>query len=118
MMLLDQERQSAKEAVADLSRRLTAANEKVQAHREQIIEHEAAIRQLTDRNDALTTVVDEKVAENAELSSSLENQRAQQNVLQREFAAYKDEHRISGDLEALQAAVVGLQKKLEEKQEE
>jgi hypothetical protein len=53
-----------------------------------------------------------------ELAASLEKEIAQGKALRKEFEAYKDEHKISGDLAALQEAVAGLQEKLDEKQEE
>jgi hypothetical protein len=52
------------------------------------------------------------------LSANLEKQMAHRESLQREFDAYKDEHKISGDLLTLQSAVSALQKRLEKKSDE
>ncbi len=116
MVLLDQERLAVKEAVMDLTAKLGASNDKAQEYREQVIERDAAIRKLTDQNTGLAKQLTEKETERANLKSALEEKTTQGQALQREFETYKGEHRMSGELEALQVAVTGLQEKLDKKQ--
>jgi len=49
MVLLDQERQAAKESTAQLAHQLAEASEKAQSHREKTIELEMTIRELKSR---------------------------------------------------------------------
>ncbi|MFK8162336.1 MAG: DNA-binding protein [Lewinella sp.] len=116
MVLLDQERLATKEAVTDLTAKLDASNDKVQEYREQGIKRDAAARQLGDQNRRLTEQLTGKETESAKLKAALEKEKTRGQALQREFEAYKDEHRMSGELAALQLAVTGLQQKLGEKQ--
>jgi len=46
----------------------------------------------------------------------LEEQKAASLFIQRKFELYKEEHKITGELGAIQEAVAALQAKLEEKQ--
>ena len=107
---------AGKEAVTDLTAKLGASNDKTQEYREQVIQREAAIRQLSDQNKVLAKQLAGKEFESAKLKTTLEKEITQGQALQRKFEAYKDEHRISGELEALQVAVTGLQEKLDKKQ--
>jgi hypothetical protein len=53
----------------------------------------------------------------SELSTALKEQNMPVSSIQREFQAYKEEYKISGDLGALQTAVAAMQAKLELRQE-
>jgi len=53
----------------------------------------------------------------SELSTALKEQKTHVPSIQREFQAYKEEYKISGDLGALQTAVAAMQAKLELRQE-
>ena len=117
MVLLDRERQAAKEVTAQLTRQLADMSEKAQTHREKAIELEANIRQLTEQNNRLESDLDQKTAKRSELSAALAQQQAHALLMQREFEAYKEAHKISGDLGALQIAVATLQAKMEEKRD-
>lgn len=117
MVLLDQERQAAKESAAQLNGQLTAVSDKAQVSREKVIEMESTIRQMSGQNDKLELNLGKETARSAELSANLEKQMAHRASLQREFDAYKDEHKISGDLLTLQSAVAALQKRLDRKSE-
>ena len=113
MVLLDQERLAAKEEVTVLTAKLGVSNDKTQEYREQVIERDAVIRQLNDQSTALNEQIIGKDTESAKLKVNLEEGKAQRKALQREFEAYKDEHRLSGELEALQAAIAQMQTQLE-----
>ncbi|MFK8047011.1 MAG: hypothetical protein AB8B81_01130 [Halioglobus sp.] len=64
----------------------------------------------------LTKQLAGKETEGAKLKAILEKEIAQRQTIQRKFEVYKDEHKMSGELEALQVAVTSLQEKLDEKQ--
>jgi hypothetical protein len=51
------------------------------------------------------------------LQASLEEQKAQAVSIDREFSAYREEHKLSGDLSALQDAVAGLQTRIREQRD-
>ncbi len=52
---------------------------------------------------------------NAELQESLDDQKSLTVSVEREFSAYKEEHKLGGELGALQDAVIVLQNQLREK---
>jgi chromosome segregation ATPase len=118
MVLLDNERQAAKDSTATLTNQLAEWRDTAQAHREKTIELEAMVRQFGERNTKLETDLAEKEEEASTLSTTLQLEQQQQNTLQRDFDAYREEHKISGDLGALQAAVNALQNRLEKHGEE
>lgn len=117
MVLLDQERQTVKDAAAQLSGQLAEMSDKAQSHREKAIEQEATIRELKRQKVKLEADLAEAAARCSELSTTLENQKAQALSIQRDYQAYKEEHKISGDLGALQTAVAAMQAKLYERQD-
>ena len=118
MILLDQERQAAKESTTQLTKELKEVRDKAQSSREHSIELEATLRQLTDRNGKLASELAGEAARRSELSIALEEQQGHTSRIQGDFKTYKEEHKISGDLGALQAAVAALQAKLEDRQDE
>lgn len=118
MMLLDQERQSAKESKAQLTEQLAEASDKTQSHREKVIVLEAKIRELKGQNGQLASDLTERAGQCSELSAALEDQKMRASSLENEFESYKEQHKISGDLSALQSAVAAMQAKLEERQNE
>jgi len=115
MVLLDQERQSAKEAAAQLTAQVSEANGSAQAQREKTIVLESSVRQLMTERDTLQLGLQEQAAQCAELSTALRKEKERRAVLQRDFDDYKKEYKASGDLEAVRKAVTGLQKQLKEK---
>jgi chromosome segregation ATPase len=117
MVLLDKERQAAKESTVQLTDQLAEVSDKAQSHREKAIALEAKIRELNGQSGKLESALAETTARCSKLSTALEDQKTQASSIQREFEAYKEEHKISGDLEALQTAVAALQAKLEERQD-
>jgi chromosome segregation ATPase len=117
MVLLDKERQAAKESTVQLTDQLAEVSDKAQSHREKVIALEAKIRELNGQSGKLESALAETTARCSKLSTALEDQKTQASSIQREFEAYKEEHKISGDLEALQTAVAALQAKLEERQD-
>jgi chromosome segregation ATPase len=118
MMLLDQERQAAKESSTQLIEQLSEETEKAQTHREKTIELEATIRELNGQNGKLASNYEEAEARCSELTTALEDQQSRASSLQREFEAYKEQYKISGDLEALQSAVAAMQAQLDERKDE
>jgi hypothetical protein len=72
---------------------------------------------LNGQSGKLESALAETTARCSKLSTALEDQKTRASSIQREFEAYKEEHKISGDLEALQTAVAALQAKLEERQD-
>ena len=118
MVLLDQERQAAKKSTAQLTHQLSDVNDKAQSHHEKAIELEATIRELTGQNGKLELDLVEKAARCSELSKVLDEEKVHASSIERDFQAYKQEHKISGDLGALQSAVAALQAKLEQRQDE
>lgn len=79
----------------DLADKLGGPNDKAQQYREQVIERDAAIRQLITQNELLTEQISGKVTESVEPAVPLEEEIAQGKALRKEFEAYKDEHKIS-----------------------
>jgi chromosome segregation ATPase len=118
MVLLDQERQAAKESTAQLTDQLAKMSDNAQSHREKAVELEATIRELKGQNGKLDSDLAETTAQCSELSTALEAQKTLTSSIQRKFEAYKKEYKISGKLGALQTAVAALQAKLEERQDE
>ena len=118
MMLLDQERQAAKESTAKLTEQLAEMSDKALSHREKAIELEASIRELKGLKGKLDSELMETTIQCSELLTALEAQKTHASSIQSEFEAYKKEYKISGDLGALQTAVATMQAKLEEWQEE
>jgi chromosome segregation ATPase len=118
MVLLDQERQAAKESTAQLSDQLAKVSEKAQSHREKAIELDATIRELKGQNGKLEIDLTGTKSRCSELSTALEAQKKRASSIQSEFEAYKKEYMISGNLGALQTAVAAMQAKLEERQDE
>jgi chromosome segregation ATPase len=93
-------------------------SDKAQSHREKAIELEATIRELKGQNGKLESDLMEAPAKCSKLSIAVEDQKTQVSSVEREFEAYREEHRISGDLGALQTAVAAMAEKLEERQDE
>ena len=118
MVLLDKERQAAKESSANLAHQLAEVSEKAQYHREKTIELETTIRELKGQNGKLASDLTESTARCSEMSTALEDQKTRVSSIQSEFVAYKEQYKIGGDLGALQAAVAAMQAKLEERQDE
>ena len=118
MVLLDQERQPAKESAAQLTEQLAEMSGKAQSHREKAIALEATIRELKGQNGKLEADLAETTVRCSELSTNLEDQKMHVSSIQNEFEAYKEEYKISGNLEALQTAIAEMQAKLEERQDE
>jgi chromosome segregation ATPase len=118
MMLLDQERQAAKESTAKLTEQLAEISDKAQSHREKTIEQEATIRELKGQNGKLESGLVEIKAQCSELSSALEAHKNHSSSIQSEFESYKKEHKIGSEIGALQTAVAALQAKVEERQDE
>jgi len=116
VVLLDQERQAAKEAAAQLTEQLAEITNKAQLSREKVVELESTARQLTGVNSVLESNLSKKKGVCQELSDALDEQKAASSFIQREFELYKEEHKLSGELGAIQEAVVALQAKLDEKQ--
>jgi chromosome segregation ATPase len=112
MVLLDQERQAAKESTAQLSDQLDKLSDKAQSHREKAIELEATIRELKGQNSKLDSGLAETTAQCSELSTALEAQETLTSSIQSEFESYKKEHKIGGEIGALQTAVAAMQAKL------
>jgi chromosome segregation ATPase len=118
MVLLDQERQAAKESTAKLTDQLAQMSDKAQSHREKAIALEATIRELKGQNGKLDSDLAETTAQCSELSTALVTQNTRASSIQSEFEAYKKEYKISGNLGALQTAVAAMQAKLEERRDE
>lgn len=118
MLILDQERQAAKESTAQLANQLAEMSDKTQSNREKVIKLEGITRELKRENGQLEENLTEAMAQRSEISAALEGQQTHGLSIQKEFDAYKDQHKISGDLGALQTAVATMQAKLEERQEE
>ena len=112
MVLLDQERQEAKAAELRLSGILEKITQKVQAQRDTIIALETSVKELTHQNEKLDSELAARLANNAALQTSLEQQKAATTSIEREFTAYKQQHALGGELGALQDAVAGLQAQL------
>lgn len=115
MVMHDQERQAAKESVTQLSKELRESSDKTQRHREEVIEQEGVVRQLTSEKGDLAVELQARVAQCEVFTAALEKERNRFLMLQRDFDAYKKEHRVSGDLGALQDAVKALQKQVSSK---
>tara|TARA_R100001480_G_scaffold136521_1_gene133631 strand:- start:4876 stop:5886 length:1011 start_codon:yes stop_codon:yes gene_type:complete len=113
MMLLDQERQSAKESNAQTILQLSQVTEKAQVHREKCIKLETSIRELKEQNSKLDTSLVESVAHCSQLSASLAAQKTHSLTVQSEFEAYKKQYKMSGDLETLRSAVAAMQAQLD-----
>jgi chromosome segregation ATPase len=118
MVLLDQERQSAKASVAELGTELRMVRDQLQSSRETAIALEARIRQREEENGKLALAVSQESARCSELSSALGQQQQLTTKIRGEFADYKKAYKLSGDLGALQAAVTELQAKLQERKDE
>lgn len=113
MMLLDQGRQESKAAMNKLSSDLEKMTQQSQSNREAVIALESTVKALTRQNEKLESdlVVQEEYS--SELQVNLEERSTKADSIEREFNAYKEEHRLSGDLGTLQAAVAGLQAQLQ-----
>jgi predicted nucleic acid-binding Zn-ribbon protein len=85
-----------------------------QAHssRETVVALESTIKELTRHNAKLESDLANQVESQSELQATLEEKRARAASIEREFIAYQEAHRLSGDLGALQEAVAGLQAQL------
>lgn len=67
------------------------------------------VKELTRQNEKLESDFSIQVESNATLRNSLEDQTTRTDSILQEFSAYKEEHKLSGDLSALQEAVARLQ---------
>ncbi len=103
---------------ATCSNQLAEVSDKAQTHREKAIEQEATIRELKGQKGKLESDLVDTTAMCSSLSTALEDQTTKVSSIQNEFEAYKEEYKISGNLEALQTAVAEMQAKLEERQDE
>ena len=73
---------------------------------------ESTVKELTRQNEKLESDLEAQLKVISELQASLEEQKAEAASIEREFSAYKEEHKMSGDLRALQDAVALLQDQL------
>lgn len=89
--------------------------QKSQSGREAVVALESTVKELTRQNDKLESDLAAQLDVSSGLQASLEDQKAQAASIEREFSAYKEEHKLSGDLGALQDAVAVLQDQLREK---
>ncbi len=115
MVLLDHERQEAKEAESKLAGNLEKVTQKVQSQRETIISLETSVTEFTRQNEKLDSEMATWVENNSALQTSLEEQRASTALIEREFKEYKKQHALGSELGALQEAVAGLQAQLTER---
>jgi len=112
MMLLDQERLEAKAHSKTLAGDLEKMAQKSQTAREAMVALESTVEELTRQNDRLESDLVAQVEVSSELKARLEDQKAQTVAIEREFSAYKEEHKLSGDIGALQDAVAMLRDQL------
>ncbi len=112
MVLLDQERQEAKETVSKLSGNLEKVTQKFQTQRDTIIALETSVTELTRQNEKLDAEMVTRVETNTALQTSLEEQKAATASIKQEYIAYKEQYALGGELGALQDAVAGLQAQL------
>lgn len=117
MMLLDQERVEAKAHSKKLAGDLEKMTQKSQTAREAMVALESTVKELTRQNDRVESDLAAQVKVSSELQASLQEQKAQTTSIEREFNAYKEEHKLSGNLGALQDAVAVLQDQLREKKD-
>jgi chromosome segregation ATPase len=115
MVLLDQERQEAKENESKLSDNLEKIAQKAQSQRDTIVALEISVTELTRQNEELDSELAARVESNTVLQISLEEQKAVTTSIEQEFTAYKQQHALGGELGALQDAVAGLQAQLTER---
>ena len=109
MMLLDRERQEAKSAMAKLSEDLAGMTQRAQLNRETVVALETTVGNLTKHKEKLESQLATYEERLSVAISSLEAQRTQTSTLERQFASYKEENKLSGELGALQNAVAELQ---------
>ena len=109
MKLMDQERQEVKSEMAKLTEDLAGMTQRVQSSRESIVALETNVSELTRSKAKLERDLNAKEDTLRSATSALETQRAQAVKIAREFAAYKADHKLSGEISALQGAVVALQ---------
>jgi chromosome segregation ATPase len=112
MVLLDKERQSAKDATAQLSSELAKVQDKAQSHREKTIALEAVVRQLTEQKGKLEVELTRKEEAFSDLWTTLQEEKKRGASVQRDFDAYREEHKIGGQLADLQATITALQEKM------
>jgi hypothetical protein len=117
MMLLDQERVEAKAHSKKQAGDLEKMTQKLQSAREAMVALESTVKELTKQNDKLESDLAAQLEVSSDLQSNLEEKKAQAVSIEREFSAYKEEHKLSGDLGALQDAVALLQDQLREKKD-
>jgi len=117
MMLLDQGRVEAKAHSKKLAGDLEKMAQKSQTAREAMVALESTVKELTRQNDKLESDLAAQLEVSSDLQSNLEEKKAQAVSIEREFSAYKEEHKLSGDLGALQDAVAVLQGQLREKKD-
>lgn len=117
MILLDQERLEAKTHSKKLASDLEKINQKSQSAREAVVVLESTVKELTRQNDKLESDLAAQLEVSSELQAGLEDQKAQAASIEREFSAYRGEHKLSGELGALQDAVAVLQYQLREKKD-
>jgi chromosome segregation ATPase len=117
MILLDQERLEAKTHSKKLASDLEKMTQKAQSAREAMVALESTVKELTRQNDKLESDLAVQLEVSSDLQSNLEEKKAQTVSIEREFSAYKEEHKLSGDLGALQDAVAVLQNQLREKKD-
>ncbi|PLW67749.1 hypothetical protein C0039_15120 [Pseudohalioglobus lutimaris] len=115
MVLLDQERLEAKTNAKKLTANLEQISQKSQAAREAIVGLETRVNELTRQNGQLESDIAVQLETNAELQESLESQKLLTQSVEREFSVYKEEHKLGGELVALQEAVAVLQQQLRDK---
>ncbi|MAL95874.1 MAG: hypothetical protein CME40_12425 [Haliea sp.] len=115
MVLLDQERLEAKANAKKLTADLEKMSHKSQTAREAVVALETKVNELTRQKDKLESDIATHLEANAELQESLDDQKSLTVSVEREFSAYKEEHKLGGELGALQDAVIVLQNQLREK---
>ena len=108
----NEERQEAKASRGELTGQLDELRDRVQIHREKNIELETAVRLLTEKNGGLEAELTAAQSEASDLSQALQQEKQRAEALRRDFDAYKDKHKISGDQGELKADVDALQARL------
>ena len=103
------------EKLTELASELTAMTKNAQSSRGTVASLETTVKTLTRQNEELESQLKKETTRQSELLATPEKERDSANTLARDFENYKKEHRLSGDLGALQAAVLALQTPLQER---
>ncbi len=117
MVLLDQERQIAKEIESKLSSNLEKVTQKMQSQRDTIVALETSVTELNRQNEKLELDLSARIESNNALQASLEEQKSAVASIEQDITVYKQRHALGGELGALQDAVAGLQAQFTERKE-